>query len=79
MGFNDERYHITCCKDCSNRFPGCHGSCKKYKTARAEYDAKKAEHRKKFDVACGITQQQSDSIYKVTRNRNYRSKYRRGH
>ena len=78
MGFGN-RYMITCCNECPNRFPGCHGSCEKYKKARAEYDAKRAEARKKYDIACGLAQQQSDGIHRVTKHRNYRSKYRKGH
>ena len=79
MGFNDERYAITCCKDCPERYPGCHGKCEKYKKARAEYDEKMAEHRKKYDVACSIAKQHSDSIQRITRNQHYKSKYRKGH
>lgn len=26
------------CKECADRFIGCHGKCEKYKTWRAEYD-----------------------------------------
>lgn len=29
------------CKDCNNRTVGCHGSCEKYITAKAAYDAEK--------------------------------------
>ena len=79
MRFNEERYQINCCKDCPKRYPGCHGKCEKYITARAEYDAKRAEYRKKSDIACGIAQQQINSIHRITKRRNYRNKYRKGH
>ena len=43
MAFNCERFRITCCKDCPDRYPGCHAKCEKYIQQRAEYDAEKAE------------------------------------
>jgi hypothetical protein len=76
MGFNQERRIITCCKDCPDRYPGCHGSCEKYKEQRAKYDAEKAEVMKRFNVACGLYEQKSKSVYKITARQRYRSKYR---
>lgn len=41
--FNRSRMFFDCCtKDCPDRVPGCHGSRKKYKDKRAEFDEKKA-------------------------------------
>lgn len=77
MGFNQQRRIITCCKDCTDRFPGCHGSCEKYKEQRAQYDEAKAEVMKYFNVSCGLSEQKIRSAHKVTRYRNYRSKYRK--
>ena len=34
---------VFSCKDCGNRFPGCHGSCETYKAERAEYKMEIAE------------------------------------
>ena len=34
---------ITTCKDCQNRYVGCHGLCEKYKKARAEHNKLKEE------------------------------------
>ena len=31
----------TVCLDCPDRFPGCHGTCKKYLEAKAELEAEK--------------------------------------
>lgn len=76
MGFNDERRIITCCKDCPDRYPGCHGKCEKYIKERADYDAKRAEARKKYNIASGLAEQRFDGIRKVTDRRNYRNKYR---
>lgn len=75
-GFYKERMRITCCKDCSDRFPGCHGQCERYKGQRAEYDAQKAEYMKKHEVQQRLTEQVIDTIYKTTKHVNYRKKHR---
>lgn len=33
------------CKDCPDRFPGCHGNCQKYKEAKIDHDVKKGAVR----------------------------------
>ena len=55
---------IYSCKDCCNRFPGCHGSCETYKAERAEYDKEKAkiEFEKKIDA--GLYKQREAAIRK---------------
>lgn len=77
MAFNTG-HTITCCFDCHDRFPGCHGTCEKYKQQRAEYDAKRAEHKKKTDAKRGLNEYHFDSIHKTTKRHVYRSKYRKG-
>ena len=37
------------CKDCTDRFVGCHGSCQKYKDAKAEHERKRAVIKKAKD------------------------------
>lgn len=40
MGFNTHTplgMYFTCCKDCPDRHPACHGTCEKYKAAKAKY------------------------------------------
>lgn len=69
---------ITCCKDCSNRVPGCHGTCEKYIQQKAEYEDQKAEARKKLDVISGLNEARYDTIHKTTRWATYRGKYRKG-
>lgn len=34
-----------CCKDCENRYPGCHGSCERYLSAKAAHDSKREKIR----------------------------------
>ena len=63
--FNRNRLFFDCCtRDCPERIPGCHGTCKRYKEKRAEFDEKKAaqdiqnginsyvadKRRKKYDI-----------------------------
>lgn len=69
---------ITCCKDCTDREPGCHGICETYLKQKAEYDAQKAEARKRLDVISGLNETRCDTIYKTTKWRTYRGKYRKG-
>ena len=70
---------ITCCKDCATRHPGCHGTCEKYIQQKAELEAAKAERRKQYEINQGLNAFRYDGITKVCKQRNYRSKFRRGH
>lgn len=68
---------ITCCYQCPDRFPCCHGSCEKYITAKAANNAKNEEIRKKKAIQQQLKEYKYDGIYKTTRSRTYRSKYRK--
>jgi hypothetical protein len=68
---------ITCCKDCPDRFPGCHGSCEKYITQKAEHDKRAAEYRKAHSVS-SVDYQKFDGIMRAARRNGSRNKYRRG-
>ena len=41
---------IVSCRNCLDRYPGCHQYCKTYKKERAEYDRQKAEANKSKNV-----------------------------
>lgn len=41
---------IKSCKDCTDRYPGCHGKCERYQAERAEYDRLKAAEKARQDV-----------------------------
>ena len=41
---------IVSCRNCLDRYPGCHQHCKTYKKERAEYDRQKAEENKTKDA-----------------------------
>ena len=72
------RTRIDCCYQCPDRFPGCHGSCEKYLAQKAELEETKAEARRRYDIDCSVKGQRYDSLYKATRLKNYRDKYRKG-
>lgn len=38
------------CKNCGDRFIGCHGKCEKYKAWRAEYDEEIKEQKKQQNI-----------------------------
>lgn len=76
MAFNSERRVITCCKDCPDRYPGCHGQCEKYKAERAVYDAQKKAFMEKYEVQSRLSQQTFDTIHKTRKHINYRKKFR---
>lgn len=65
------------CKDCKDRFPGCHGTCETYKQEKAEFDRKKEELRKRKDIEAGLNQHFYDSFHKITKWTDYRGKYRK--
>lgn len=69
---------ITCCKDCPNRFPGCHSTCEKYIQQKNEYEKAKAERKAKSAVQQGLNEYKFDFGHRVTKRQVYRSKYRKG-
>jgi hypothetical protein len=66
------------CMGCQERFPGCHGTCAKYKKERTEYDKRKEETKKKRDIEAGLNNYFYDSFHKCTKRIVYRKKYRKG-
>ena len=38
---------VLACRDCPNRFPGCHGSCQSYIEWKTEHEKEKKETIKK--------------------------------
>lgn len=40
---------IFSCKNCQDRYPGCHSHCEKYQKEKAEHDKRKSEiYKEKF-------------------------------
>lgn len=38
---------IKCCKDCNDRYPGCHSHCARYINEKAEDEAQKEQQRQR--------------------------------
>ena len=55
---------IYSCKDCGDRFPGCHSNCERYLADKAKHDEMKAkiEFEKKIDA--GLYKQREAAIRK---------------
>lgn len=55
------------CKDCPDRYPGCHDKCEKYRKEKAEWDktkAKLAENRELQAYICGTINKKRDTSAK---------------
>jgi hypothetical protein len=74
-----DRFKITCCHNCPDRYPGCHGACDKYKQQRAEYDATKAKTMQEYLAAYSLNTALYDSIERNQKRSNYRSRSKRGY
>lgn len=66
---------FTSCKDCENRFPGCHSQCEKYKAERAEYDKRKAKYDRERGIDYGLYQQRTDAVNKALKDKKRGGKY----
>lgn len=71
------RYKITCCMGCTDRHPGCHGSCDEYKQQKAEYDETKAEKDKRKAIEAGLDSCLYSSVHRIARRTNYRENNRK--
>ena len=41
---------IRCCKDCDERYIGCHGKCERYIVEKEEHQRQKDQERKKDEA-----------------------------
>lgn len=64
------------CKDCGNRFPGCHGTCDTYKQEKAAHDERKAIEYQKRKAQNDIDNQRGVSICKTSGKNSWYSRYR---
>ena len=67
---------VYSCKDCGDRYPGCHDHCEKYKAEKAAHDERKAKEYQKAKVRNDINNQKGVVIARTTRKRSWYSKYR---
>lgn len=64
------------CYGCTDRSPGCHGSCEKYTAWKAEKDAKNAECMRIYEINYNLSAQKFDSWKRATNREFYRAKHR---
>ena len=57
------------CKDCEDRYPGCHGSCEKYLQAKKDYDEFKNVVYKNRSEDQLMYRQRAKAISKAIRKR----------
>ena len=75
LGYN----YFECCMECKppKRQPGCHGTCKEYKDARAAYDRAKdinyTEERIWGYAAKSINMKRDANVKRLKSNRRYRN------
>ena len=67
---------VFSCKDCGDRYPGCHDKCEKYKAEKAAHDERKAQEYQKAKVRNDINNQKGVVIARTTRKNSWYSKYR---
>lgn len=61
---------VYSCKDCGNRFTGCHGSCKTYQAEKAEHDKLKAKRDFEKRIDGGLYAQRDRAVNKITNGNN---------
>ena len=64
------------CKDCGDRYPGCHSKSEKYIAEKAEYDERKEIEYQKRKVQNDINSMRTVSICKSTGKNSWYSIYR---
>lgn len=57
------------CKDCTERFIGCHGTCEKYAAFKKARDEFRTEFQKKVNQEKEEVSFLVDAAYRATRNR----------
>ena len=62
---------INSCNGCvaPKRYPGCHGSCPKYITAKEEHDRRKEALDKERMITIGIYENRGEKVYKAMKHR----------
>jgi hypothetical protein len=63
------RMAIYSCKDCGNRYPGCHSTCEKYKADKVKHDELKAKIDFAKNVNSGLYKQRERSLTNVLKRK----------
>ena len=68
---------IVSCRNCSDRYPCCHQTCKTYQDERAEYDRLKAEENKGREAYYYAAEEQKKRVNKFAMDK--KKPHRRGY
>lgn len=60
---------MTCCKNCTKRHQGCHGSCPEYAEGKAKDAAWKAQRRRELDIQRGLDEAEVKAAIRAKRKR----------
>lgn len=70
---------ISCCKDCPDRAPRCHGRCERYLKERAELDAKNEYIRKQNIVEDYFMTTTQNALDNMARRQIVKNRFEKGH
>ena len=65
------------CKDCTDRYPGCHDHCEKYKEDKAAHDKRRYEERLQREASMYIYSHVGDVLDCVAKRRRDKAGYSR--
>lgn len=65
------------CKDCQDRYPGCHDHCATYKEDKAAHDKRRYEERLKREASMYIYNHVGDVLDNVAKRRRDKAGYSR--
>ena len=60
---------IYSCKDCQQRYPGCHGKCETYKREKAAHEEERAALNREREIQHGLYMQRSTAVIRATKRR----------
>ena len=63
------------CKDCENRFPGCHDRCEKYQREKAEHEQRKEQERQARKIKQGLYEQRAKAVARARKANENGKKY----
>lgn len=60
---------IYSCKDCQQRYPGCHGKCETYKKEKAAHEEQREAQKREREIRQGLYMQRSSAVTRATKRR----------
>ena len=66
---------IFSCKDCGNRYPGCHGHCETYIKEKAEHEERRMAQAKQTAIENGLYNQRYSAVRKAVSRSLWKNRY----